>query len=211
MKKILFSLMITTLLTACVQNTSEDLLIQSEDADTEVVYLTPQEVTFQPDEEMEVLKTIPELSVQQESDKRYSEWLAKKLRKELRSTGIQVKEVGNQIDLIVPNKIAFGNNQMQLLADLEESMNSIVSLLKEYDQTMIQIIGYTDDTGSVLNNKELSFKKAEIIADFLKKNGIDSGRIITDGAGSENPVATNATSAGREKNRRVEMTFISLQ
>ena len=139
------------------------------------------------------------------------DWLAKKLRKELRSTGVQVKEVDGQIDLIIPNEVAFGKNQTKIKTSFVDPLSAIAELLKEYDQTMIQIIGYTDDTGSVLMNKQLSLQKAEAIASFLREKEVLSERIFTDGVGPENPVTTNATVAGREQNRRVEISLIGLQ
>ena len=212
MKKNLFLLTMTALLSACVQHNSEEVIFQEGQPvnfNAETVYLTAQDIQVQPDEELEALKTIKELPVQK-NDKLYTDSLSKKLRKELRSTGIQVKETAGQIDLIIPNKLAFGNNQTQFSSKFEEAMNSVVQLLQEYDETMIQIIGYTDDLGSVLANNERSLDKAEKLADFLKKQGVEPARIITDGAGSDNPVATNSTPAGREQNRRIEMTLISL-
>ena len=76
---------------------------------------------------------------------------------------------------------------------------------------MIQIVGYADDVSPVLLNKDLSLYKADVIAKTLRSYGVEAQRIITDGAGGENPIANNATKEGRERNRRVEMTLISLQ
>ena len=166
-----------------------------------------------PDEEYEKLKSvdtsfIPEPKI---DGAPYMETLSQKIRKELKGKGLQIKQVDSQIDLIIPNKVAFGGNQSKFQPSFESVFSSIAILLKEYDKTMIQIIGYTDDLGAVLVNKDSSLKKAEVMADFLRQNGIDSERIITDGLGSENPIASNLTAEGREVNRRVEMTLISLQ
>ena len=122
-----------------------------------------------------------------------------------------MREVSGQIDLVIFNRISFGNSQKTIQPTFASYLSSIASLLKEYDQTMVQIIGYTDDTYPVLLSRDISLQKADVIANFLKEQGVSASRIITDGAGIENPIATNATVEGREQNRRVEMTLISLQ
>ena len=211
MKNILFTLGISTFLVACVSHQESDMtpVANCKSDDNVIPY---ENMVIQPDEEREALqsfKPVPQVSnVKSDS---YMDWLAKKLRKELRSTGVQVKEVSGQIDLIVPNKSAFGNNQTKIQSGFKEPLSAVARLLKEYDQTMVQIIGYTDDMGSVLANKQISADKAEAIASFLKEQGVSDERIFVDGLGSDNPVANNATTAGRELNRRVEITLIGLQ
>ena len=210
MKKLLFALGMTTFLVGCVNHKEENL--QVAEWNSEVVVVPPENIVLQPDEELEALKKLPEIA---QNDKvevgAYMDWLAKKLRKELRSTGVQVKEVQGQIDLIIPNKIAFGNNQTKIQNGFQDPLSAVAKLLKEYDQTMVQIIGYTDDAGSVLANQQSSQQRADAIADFLREQEVASERIITDGAGADNPIANNATAAGRALNRRVEITLISLQ
>lgn len=213
MKKILFILGMTTCLGACVQHRDDPKFVdEMEIQNTETVFVAPENIIIQPDEERTALQKMPETPQFTKADTGpYMDWLAKKLRKELRSSGVQVKEVSGQIDLIIPNKVAFGSNQSKIQNGFQDTMLAIANLLKEYDETMIQVIGYTDNFGAVLTNKEASLKKAELIADFLKGQGILPDRIITDGAGADNPLANNATPAGRELNRRVEITIISLK
>ena len=213
MKKILFILGMTTYLSACVQHTNKpQFMDEMEIQNNEMIVVAPENIIIQPDEERIALQKMPEAPQFTEANTgAYMDWLAKKLRKELRSSGVQVKEISGQIDLIIPNKVAFGNNQSKIQNGFQDAMGAITNLLKEYDETMIQVIGYTDDSGPVLANREVSLKKAQIIADFLKGQGVLPERIITDGAGADSPVASNATPAGRELNRRVEITIISLK
>ena len=210
MKKLLFTLGITTFLVGCVSHQEEN--IQPASRNTEVVVVPPENIVTQPDEFREALQKFPEIpQIDKTEAGSYMDWLAKKLRKELRSTGVQVKEVQGQIDLIIPNKVAFGNNQSKIKNDFHDPLSAIAKLLNEYDQTMIQIIAYTDEANSVLANQEVSLQKAEAIAAFLKGQNVLAERIITDGAGADNPVANSATAIGRELNRRIEITLISLQ
>ena len=216
MRKTLLSFCMTGFLAACTMTPKEEPLLvfpESEfQGNVEVVH--PENIQTQPDEFREQLQSFSEVS--SFSDKRmksgsYVGSLAKELRKELRKTGVQVKEVDGQIDLLIPDKVAFAGNQTKIQNSFEMSMSSIAKLLNKYEQTMVQIIGYTDDSAPVLVNREDSLYKANVIADSLHSYGIDSKRIITDGLGPENPIANNSTISGREQNRRVEMTLISLE
>ena len=167
MKKILFTLSMTTFLVACTTQTTEENFFVDSNLTTQVEVIPPSQVKTQPDEFLESLQTIKDIPDNQVKKGSDIKWLSKKLRKELRSSGIKVNEVDGQIDLIIPNSIAFGNSQRAFLPSFSSHLSSIVSLLKEYDQTMIQIIGYTDDVSPVLAAKELSLKRADEIANFL--------------------------------------------
>ena len=65
--------------------------------------------------------------------------------------------------------------------------------------------GHTDSTGGVSYNKALSEQRAAAVRDYLVSRGIDATRVRSRGVGPEFPVATNATEAGRQQNRRVEV------
>ena len=76
---------------------------------------------------------------------------------------------------------------------------------------MVQITGYTDSTGSAALNNSLSLQRANAVANYLRLQGVSADRIVTEGAGSRNPIASNATPAGREQNRRVEIVLLNKQ
>lgn len=67
----------------------------------------------------------------------------------------------------------------------------------------IEIIGYTDSQGSADYNRDLSRRRAEAVADYLAREGIDRDLMSVSGRGEADPVATNATAEGRARNRRV--------
>ncbi|MBR6231675.1 MAG: OmpA family protein [Alphaproteobacteria bacterium] len=216
MKKTLLSFCMTGFLAACTMTTNEEpILVFPEEEFQGTVEVVPLEkIQTQPDEEREKLQSfsdVPTFSDKKLKSGSYVGGLAKELRKELRKTGVQVKEIDGQIDLVIPDKVAFAGNQTKVQDSFESSMSSIAKLLGKYDETMVQIVGYTDDAAPVLVNQEASLYKANVIANSLRSYGIDPKRIITDGAGPENPIANNSTVNGREQNRRVEMTLISLQ
>ena len=141
----------------------------------------------------------------------YMDYQASVLRKELIGTGVQVKEVNGQIFLIMPGNITFDTNEAFIKQSFQPVVISIAKVLKEYNKTYIQINGYTDSTGNDAINIPLSVKRANAVADFLKIQGVASNRIVANGYGSANPIASNATASGREQNRRVEIVLISMQ
>ena len=141
---------------------------------------------------------------------RYMDYQASLLRKELVGTGVQVKELNGQVYLIMPGNITFDTNEAFIKKSFQPVIVSIAKVLKEYNKTFIQVNGYTDSTGSDAINNPLSVKRANAVADFLKVQGISANRIVANGYGSANPIASNATVSGREQNRRVEIVLINM-
>ena len=86
-------------------------------------------------------------------------------------------------------------------------LDSLVQLLTDFESVRIEIYGYTDNTGEEEANLRLSRKRADKIKSFLVLQGIDKDRIEAIGKGETDFVASNANRYGREKNRRIEITF----
>jgi len=82
-----------------------------------------------------------------------------------------------------------------------------VSLADACRDSFITITGHTDSSGPEALNRDLSLARANAVADFLQQAGIERSRLITVGAGSSQPVATNTTRYGRGLNRRIEIGF----
>ena len=78
--------------------------------------------------------------------------------------------------------------------------------LKKCAAIAVKIDGYTDSTGPAKFNQELSQKRADAVKAYLVQNGIAASRLTTQGDGEADPIASNATIAGRAENRRVELT-----
>ena len=141
----------------------------------------------------------------------YMDAQARKLRQELLSTGVQVQQLDNKIILIMPGNVTFGTNEATIATKFEPVLNSVAKVINEYDKTMVQIIGYTDSTGTVTHNNALSLRRANAVSNYLRLRGVSLSRIIVDGMGPQNPIASNNTATGREQNRRVEITLINPQ
>jgi OOP family OmpA-OmpF porin len=81
-------------------------------------------------------------------------------------------------------------------------------VLTEYPTLRVEITGDTDDSGSRERNVELSRQRAEAVKQRLVEKGIDPSRIESKGEGPDVPIASNATAAGRQKNRRIEFRVL---
>lgn len=79
--------------------------------------------------------------------------------------------------------------------------------LKLIPESTLVITGYTDNVGSAQVNQSLSEQRAQLVVDFMVKRGIPQDRIVAIGRGEADPIATNSTAAGRQKNRRIEGTL----
>ncbi|MFN3996550.1 OmpA family protein [Algoriphagus sp.] len=87
----------------------------------------------------------------------------------------------------------------------EASLSNLAAFLKENPEVKIRINGHTDNVGDPGLNKQLSLERAGSVRDFLIKQGVDFESLRISGWGGTRPVASNATEAGRAKNRRVEL------
>ena len=133
-----------------------------------------------------------------------------KLRAELEKTGVSVTRIGNNITLNMPGNITFATNSADLNAGFFQVLGSVALVVNEFNQTVIEVAGHTDDTGGDQYNQQLSERRASAVAAYLGTRSVRSDRIITVGMGEARPVATNATEAGRQANRRVELTLVPL-
>ncbi|PCM45110.1 OmpA family protein [Marinobacter sp. ANT_B65] len=133
------------------------------------------------------------------------------LRQKLEGSGVRVVRNGDQIELIMPGNITFDLNQTSIRGGFTDTLESVALVLKEFDQTIIQIEGHTDSSGSDSYNQLLSERRAGSVRDFLLNQGIASSRTRAVGYGERYPIASNDTAAGREQNRRVELTLVPMQ
>jgi outer membrane protein OmpA-like peptidoglycan-associated protein len=132
------------------------------------------------------------------------------LRAELERTGVSVTRVGDNITLNMPGNITFATNSADLNAGFFEVLNSVSLVVNEYEQTVIEVAGHTDSTGSDAYNQQLSERRAASVASYLRTRNVLGDRIIEVGMGETRPIADNATDSGRQANRRVELTLVPL-
>jgi len=127
------------------------------------------------------------------------------LRRQLEGTGVGVTRVGDEIVLNMPGNITFETNSADLKPQFFAVLDSVALVAQKYEQTVVEVTGHTDSTGSAAYNQTLSEQRAATVATYLNTRGIDRQRILAFGRGLTQPVADNATAEGRALNRRVEI------
>jgi outer membrane protein OmpA-like peptidoglycan-associated protein len=137
----------------------------------------------------------------------YMDSQEKKLREQLAGTGVSVTRSGDNLILNMPGNITFPVNQFDVRADFYPVLNSVALVLKEYNKTLVDVVGYTDSSGGLDLNMQLSQKRASSVAAYLQSQGVVAERIATQGMGPQNPIASNDTAEGKQANRRVELTL----
>jgi outer membrane protein OmpA-like peptidoglycan-associated protein len=130
-----------------------------------------------------------------------------KLREQLQGTGVGVTRVGDEIILNMPGNVTFASNSADVKSEFFDVLTSVSLVLKEYEKTVIEVAGHTDNRGSDTYNQSLSERRAMSVGQYLSSQGIQQMRLITVGYGESRPIADNASSAGRQQNRRVELTL----
>jgi NitT/TauT family transport system substrate-binding protein len=102
--------------------------------------------------------------------------------------------------------IYFDTGSANMSVDSRAIVDEIGSMMRAYENTVVDIEGNTDSTGSHAYNVELSKERAEAVKNYLmQKHGYPAARMRTKGNGPDNPIDTNNTTEGREKNRRTDI------
>lgn len=121
-------------------------------------------------------------------------------------SGVQVTQTpDNQLKLNIPSDISFDTGRADIKPKLRPILDQFASGLSSQPNTEVRIIGHTDSTGSDTLNDRLSVQRAESARQYLAARGVDPARVVIAGRGEREPIADNATEAGRARNRRVEV------
>ena len=136
----------------------------------------------------------------------------KKLRAQMAGTGVEVgRNPDGSVQLIMPGSITFDTNKSNIKPNFYGTLNKVAQTLAEDNKSAILVTGYTDNTGNDSINIPLSQARAQSVKNYLASQGVSSSRIDAQGLGSYNPIASNATAAGKEQNRRVEISIYAKQ
>ena len=121
-------------------------------------------------------------------------------------TGVQVSQTpDNRLKLDVPADAGFATGSAYLSPRMYPILENLAAGLNQQPAETVQVYGFTDSTGGDAINYPLSENRALTVKSFLVSRGVAAQRITTQGLGPQNPVASNATAAGRAANRRVEI------
>lgn len=113
-------------------------------------------------------------------------------------------------ETIILNNVFFDTDKYTLRAESKAELNKLIDFLEDNPSVKIELGGHTDDRGSREHNQRLSEQRAKAVYNYLITEGkIESNRLTFKGYGQNNPIATNTTEEGRQKNRRTELKIIS--
>src|SRR5688572_15621481 len=131
------------------------------------------------------------------------------LRAQLQNTGVRVERNGDQLNLIMPGNVTFNTNEFGVKNEFFPVLDSVAQVLYKYTDTNLVVTGHTDSTGGADYNYNLSNRRATSVANYLATRGVDQGRLISQGVGPDQPIASNANDSGRAQNRRVELQIVA--
>ena len=120
--------------------------------------------------------------------------------------GVDVtRTADNELDVALRNDVLFDVDSASLRPDAQSTLRDMAGVFNRYNDTTIDVQGYTDSTGTADYNMGLSQRRADSVSDYLTREGVSPSRISARGYGESNPKASNATPDGRQLNRRVEI------
>ena len=130
--------------------------------------------------------------------------IEKALQDDQNAKQIELKRLEDEtLKLIVSNEVTFEFDSAEIKPTIEPSLEKLARLLVKYNQTIVHIIGHSDNIGSSEYNSQLSIRRANSIADYFVAQGVSSSRLRLEGRGETDPRAQNDTEEGRRLNRRV--------
>lgn len=141
--------------------------------------------------------------------------LVQSLSKEVAQGQLQVRQYQNMLTVDLAEQIFFDSGRAKLKPGGKEVLKKVGDALKGYDNKIIRVVGHTDNVpvakalqGTFPTNWELSVARATNVVRYLQEVGIPPERMVASGRAEYDPVASNDTPEGRQKNRRIEIMLI---
>ncbi len=119
----------------------------------------------------------------------------------------ETQRTENGILTKLKNDLLFDTGSADLKPAASQSLSQIGSIIRQYPEDRVEVVGYTDNTGSQSFNQTLSQNRASSVKLALINAGVPSSSIEAVGQGAANPISDNNTAAGRSMNRRVELVI----
>ena len=135
-----------------------------------------------------------------------------KLAGDTAGTGTQISEQPDgSLKLNIPSQVSFDTDSAVIKPSFRGPLDSVAQTLTQHPELAANVVGHTDSTGNPNYNMTLSQKRAQSVASYLTDRGVARNRLSAEGRGQNQPVADNATEAGRAQNRRVEIYLKPIQ
>ncbi|MCW8843817.1 MAG: OmpA family protein [Rhodobacteraceae bacterium] len=121
---------------------------------------------------------------------------------------VRIENTGDRLIVTLPQDILFASDSYAVQPGLTDDLRTVAQSLQKYPNSIVQVIGHTDNTASAEYNQTLSERRANAVADKLMDAGVAFDRIETIGRGESDPVASNLSETGKAQNRRVEIVIV---
>lgn len=132
---------------------------------------------------------------------------ADELRNGFGNQQISVVNTGSELLVRMPQDILFAVDSAAVSPSAQSDLRVLAENLGRYQQSNVQIVGHTDNTGSAAHNQDLSQRRANAVTSVLMGYGVPASRLSAIGRGEDNPIASNLTPEGRAQNRRVDIVI----
>lgn len=136
----------------------------------------------------------------------------RELKEQTAGSGVDVEEVGDQQAILVrlPDGVTFATGSSAINPGFYDTLNNVAESLIKYPNSLIDVYGFTDTTGSTLTNQRLSEQRAQAVAEYLAARGVARARIATQGFGEQYDYlrVKTADNVKEPLNRRVEIKII---
>jgi chemotaxis protein MotB len=127
-----------------------------------------------------------------------------------------IQQLDGRLKVTFDDEILFPEGGYRLTPKAESVLAKLVPVLSGLQNTKVVVDGYTDNVPigpelrrmGIMSNLDLSSKRADTVADYLLRQGLNQSLISAQGFGESSPVASNDTPAGRAKNRRIEVSLV---
>lgn len=134
---------------------------------------------------------------------------AQRIEQEVPGATVERVDQGIVVTFDENSGVHFATEKYNINPTAQQNLDKLAGIFKEYPDTNLLVVGHTDNTGNDSYNMTLSKNRANSVTDYLKNvKGISSSRLTTHWFGEEQPIADNATEAGRAKNRRVNIAIV---
>ncbi len=136
----------------------------------------------------------------------------KTLKEQTAGSGVDVSETdgGKAILVNLPDGVTFATGSAALQPSFRATLDKVAASMMQYPDSLIDVYGHTDSTGSDVFNQRLSEQRAATVMNYLISRGVPAARLRSQGFGETMPVASNDSIDGRARNRRVEIKIVPI-
>ncbi|WP_306006945.1 OmpA family protein [Aquicoccus porphyridii] len=131
----------------------------------------------------------------------------RELRQSLAGSGAAITNTGSDLRVILPESVTFRTGSSVVDPGFRPALRAVSDSLQRHPDSAVRVVGHTDNVGTAALNNQLSQDRALAVARVLIGNGTSASRVVVSGRGFHEPIASNASSAGRAENRRVEIVI----